>query len=539
MVQRIRKSECGAVLWLGESLGGRRVHRLAKRVRIIFESSRAMQIPKIISAQPVGIHLLRIPVCLLLVGTITWIGFYVLSINALIAGFAYVLAVLVVAARWGLTESLVTSVAAMLCLNYFFLPPVLSLTIADPQNWVALFVFMVTAITASQLSASVQSRAAEAQARRIEVERLYQLSLSLMQIDSTIALGPQVAASVRKQAGLFAVAFCDRQTGEIYSAGDQDENIGRDMLRAVAIGESAWFISRKESAPGGIEEVVVPVALGGRILGSLGAIGPSLSEAAVQAIANLVATAIEHANQQSALGRLEVARRSEQLRSTLLDALAHDFLTPLTSIKSSITTVRSEYSHDPEEEEFLAVAEEETDRLGEMINETTDMARIEPGKPQLRRCEVSVQNLIDSSLHRMKNLLDGRPLEIDIEDGISAVDADPDMIGLALRQLLGNAVKYSPPETAIGISASQMEDTITIGVRDHGAGIPPDEMDAIFERFYRGRLTQETIGGTGMGLSIARDIIRAHQGKLRVQNTPEGGAQFSFTLAAFHEVKLS
>jgi two-component system sensor histidine kinase KdpD len=174
-----------------------------------------------------------------------------------------------------------------------------------------------------------------------------------------------------------------------------------------------------------------------------------------------------------------------------------------------------------------------------MINETTDMARIVPGKPQIRRRQVSVPDLVGSSLHRMKNLLDGRPLEVKIQEGISHIDADPDMIGLALRQLLGNAVKYSPPETTIGISASQIGDTVTIGVRDHGPGIPADELDAIFERFYRGKQTQESVAGTGMGLSIARDIVRAHHGKLRVQNTPEGGAQFSFTLAAFHEAQLS
>jgi two-component system sensor histidine kinase KdpD len=275
------------------------------------------------------------------------------------------------------------------------------------------------------------------------------------------------------------------------------------------------------------------------MLGSLGAIGPSLSEPAVQAIANLVAIAIEHAAQQIALGRLEVARRNERLRSVLLDALAHDFLTPLTSIKSAITNVRSEYSHEPEGDDFLAVVEEETDRLGEMINENTDMARIEPGKPQIRRRQVSVPDLDRSSLHRMKTLLDGRPPEVEIQEGISPVDADPDMIGLALRQLLGNAVKYSPPETTIGISASQTENTVTIGVRDHGPGIPPDELDAIFERFYRGKQAQQSVAGTGMGLSIARDIVRAHHGKLRVQNTSEGGAQFSFTVPAFPEVRPS
>src|SRR5665213_4616795 len=397
-----------------------------------------MNLSKFIFAKLVGVRILRTLACLVLVAAITWIAFSVLNVNALIVGFAYVLAVLIVAARWGLTESFVTSVTAMLCLNFYFLPPLLTLTIADPQNWVALFVFMVTAITASKLSASARKRAAEAQARRIEVERLYQLSLSLMLIDNTSQLGPQVAASVRKQSGFFAVAFCDRQTSEIFFAGIEDQRIEQDMLRSVAIGDAAWFVSRKASTPVSIEAIVVPVALGGRMLGSLGAIGPSLSEPAVQAIANLVATAIEHAGQQSALGRLEVARRNEQLRSTLLDALAHDFLTPLTSIKSSITTVRSEYSHDLEEDEFLAVVEEETDRLGEMINETTDMARIEPGKPQIRRRQVSVPDIIRSSLHRMETLLDGRPLKIQIQEDISPVDADPDMIGLAIRQLLGN-----------------------------------------------------------------------------------------------------
>src|ERR1039457_427233 len=139
------------------------------------------------------------------------------------------------------------------------------------------------------------------------------------------------------------------------------------MLRSVAIGEAAWFVSRRTLHPAGFEMIVVPVALGGKNLGSLGAIGPALSEPAAQAIANLIAITIEHAGQQVALGRMEVARRNERLRSTLLDALAHDFLTPLTSIKSAITTVRSEYDHDPEEDGFLAVVEEETDRVSEMI----------------------------------------------------------------------------------------------------------------------------------------------------------------------------
>ena len=160
--------------------------------------------------------------------------------------FTYVLVVLVVAARLGLFDSLVTSVAAMLCLNYFFLPPMLSFTVADPQNWVALFAFLVTAVTASQLSASVRSRAAEAQARRIEVERLYQLSLSLMLVDTTSEIGPQVAANVKDQFGFSAVAFCDGITSRIASSPEYDQRFEREIFARGCYGQCLLVRFAKE-----------------------------------------------------------------------------------------------------------------------------------------------------------------------------------------------------------------------------------------------------------------------------------------------------
>jgi two-component system sensor histidine kinase KdpD len=468
-----------------------------------------------------------------LVAAITWVAFLVLHVNALIVGFAYVLTILVVAARWGLTESLVTSVAAMLCLNYFFLPPVLSLTIADPQNWVALFAFFVTSVTASKLSASVRSRAAEAQARRIEVDHLYELSLSLMLVDITKELGPQIAGAIKAHFGFDTVVFCDAATGDIHFSGAEDARFEEEMLRAVATTKSSWFVSRKQSTPIGLEAMVAPVTLGGRILGSLGAIGPPLSESAVQAIANLVAITLEHAHQQLAFGRIEAARLNERLRSILLDAVAHEFLTPLTSIKGAVTAVRSEYKHEPEEDDFLAVVEEEADRLSEMISEITDMARIEPGRLRIRLREARVYDLVRSSVDRMRITLERRPLKVDIPEDIPSVNADAEMVGLALRQLLGNAIKFSPPESAIATAARQDHGMVTVTVSDQGPGIPRDEMESIFERYYRGKRTRETVSGTGMGLSIAREIIHAHHGRLWVENMPDGGAEFSLTLLIF------
>jgi two-component system sensor histidine kinase KdpD len=464
-----------------------------------------------------------------LVAATTWIAFAELHVNALIAGFAYVLIVLIIAARWGLIEALLTSVAAMLCLNYFFLPPVGSLTIADPQNWVALFAFMVTAVTASQLSASARSRAADAQARRVEVEQLYQISLSLLRMDATRSPGLQIAEKLKDQLGFQSVVFCDSLSGEVFTAGDEKTEAHLDALRAAAKGDVAWRTTRTPAADSA-EFVIFPVAFGQALFGSICVVGATLSDTALQALANLAASALERNRQQIALGRIEVARENEKLRAVLLDALAHEFLTPLTSIKSAISTVRTEYAHEEEENEFLTVIEEESDRLGEMINETTDMARIEPGHPRIRRRRTHVAGLIQSAVQQLKNLLRGRTLLIDIPDGIPEVEADPEMVELAIRQLIGNAIKYSPPETVIEVSATYAEGSIEVQVRDHGAGVPDDEIESIFGRFYRGKKVKDAIAGTGMGLSIARDIVKAHGGTMWAANAADGGVCFFFTL---------
>ena len=463
-----------------------------------------------------------------LVAATTWIAFAEVHANALITGFAYVLIVLIVAARWGLIESLLTSVAAVLCLNYFFLPPVGSLTIADPQNWVALFAFMVTAVTASQLSASARSRAAETQARRAEVEQLYQISLSLLRMDATRSPGLQIAEKLKEQLGFQSVLFCDALGGEIFTAGEERTGVHLDLLREAAKGEAAWRTIRTAAYPE--EFVIFPVAFGQALFGSICVAGATLSDTALQALANLAASALERNRQQIALGRLQAARENERLRGVLLDALAHEFLTPLTSIKSAISTVRAEYAHDEEENEFLTVIEEESDKLGEMINETTDMARIEPGHPRIRRRKTHVAALIQSAVQHLKNLLRGRTVLIDMPEGIPAVEADPEMVELAIRQLLGNAIKYAPPETAIEVRATCTEGFIEVKVRDHGAGVRDDEIESIFERFYRGKSVKEAIAGTGMGLSIARDIVKAHGGAMWAENAADGGGCFFFTL---------
>lgn len=472
----------------------------------------------------------RILLCTFLVAAITYICFSVFHVSPLVAGFAYLLLVLVVAARWGLLESSSTSIAAMLCLNFFFLPPILTLTIADPQNWVALFVFMATAITASQLSSRARQRAVEAQTRQDEVERLYSLSRSLNMLGGEPEVGAQIAYLVKQNFGFRAVAFCNGVDGRIDYSGIAGSQPDSSLLRDIACHEGCQFIWRKVSGDDGAT-FTAAVMLAGKLLGSLGAVGPAISEPAWQAVANLAAITVERVRSQAAASRIEAARQGEFLKSLLLDALAHDFATPLTSIKGAITTVRCEYSHEADEDDLLAVVEEEADRLNGMVEETVDMARVQSGRLQVRRHQLEVSDLVHASLDRMSSLLDGRPVLVDLQPNIPPVHIDPELVGLALRQLIGNAVKYSPPGSGIEIAGQSSPNVITIAVRDEGPGIPQAEMETIFERYYRGTTTHAPISGTGMGLSIARDIIAAHGGRIWAQNRLEKGAEFAFTLA--------
>lgn len=471
------------------------------------------------------------------VAAVTYAGFYVFHVNALVTGFALILIVLIVAGRWGLFESMATSIVAMLCLDYYFLPPLLSLRIAEPQNCVGLFVFMVISITSSRLSTAVRNRAREAQDRQMEVERLYQLSRSLMLIDAQGDLGTQIARTVKEEGGFSLVAYCDGIDGRIASYGVEDGSIAEQVLRDVAQGEAPWFVWRKKSVRIPNETVVAPVSLGGRVLGSVGAVGPPISEPALQAMANLVAITVERARKQVVEGRMEAARQGERLKGVLLDALAHEFVTPLTSIKGAITTIRAEFTHPADEDDLLAIAEEEADKLNTIVNEAVDMARIEPGRTRIRRRILEVSDFVHSTLSRMKSVLDSHSVEVRIPPHLVQLSADPELAGIALRQLLANAAKYSSPTSKITISVEKSDETITITVLDEGPGIPPNELNAIFERFYRGNRAHDSVPGTGMGLSIARDIANAHGGSLKAENRLGGGARFSLSLPAAKSVE--
>src|ERR1700676_2081270 len=284
--------------------------------------------------QKAGRLTLRLLLALGLVATITFVFFRLIHVNATTVGFFYLVAILVIATLGGLPEASVSSVVAMLCFNFFFFPPVGTFTVADPQNWVALFAFLTTALTASQLSARLKRQRREALDRQREMERLYALSRAILLTDISQPTAKQIVHQIANAFECPAVALYDRGTNEAYLAGPEaipniDARLRDSAIRSSVVREETEAI------------LITPIRLGGEPIGSLALTHSFLSDAALQSVLSLVAVGLEKARAQVEVNRAQVARQSEELKSTLLDAIAHEFKTPLTSIKAVTTDLLS------------------------------------------------------------------------------------------------------------------------------------------------------------------------------------------------------
>jgi two-component system, OmpR family, sensor histidine kinase KdpD len=457
-----------------------------------------------------------------IVGGITFFYYRVFTAaNSTTVALTFLLGILGIATAWGLIEGIVASVAAMLCFNFFFLPPFLTFTIADTQNWVALFSFLVTAVVASQLSASARRRALEATRRQQEMERLYELSRALLLLDKKSATGSQVSQRIAQVFDVRGVAVFDRQLDQVYRTGAEDLPISDGKLRDTALQGTTFHDPA-------VNLWVQPLSLGGQPLGSLAIYGASISDTALYAIANLAAITIEKARVEEAASRMEAARQNEAMKSMLLDALAHEFKTPLTSIKAAASSILDEAP--PAQTELVTVIEEETDRLDSLVNETIRMARIEAGELRLERESRVVGDLINAALDKLRILLEDREVRVEAPANMPEVLADAELVGLTIRQLVTNALKYSNPESPIVIRARTENGYAKISVKDSGPGIPQKDLSRVFEKYYRVEDNTSRIPGTGMGLSIARDIVKAHGGEIWVESVQGQGSEFFLTL---------
>ena len=465
----------------------------------------------------------RVVACALIVVAVVASYKHLLHVNATTAALTFLLAVLVVSANWGFWYAAFLAVISTLAFNFYFLPPFGTFTIADPQNWVALFAFLATAVISGQLSERARRQTVSANQRRREIEHLYAFSQRLLMLESVPELLNLVPRHITETFACKGAAIFVHDKVDVYRSGAETREIDGARLQSVMARGEPIYVPKESLA-------FVPLRLGVRSTGAIGISGVNSSHETLEALSTLVAIAIERTRAIENVGKAEAARENEKLRSAILDSIAHEFRTPLTAIKASVTTMLSGGLDGSQQTELLTVVNEEADRLNHLVEEAMQLARLESKEVELDRTPHEVGEAVNKAMDSTKKELSNHRVQVDIPSNLAPAEFDLTLIVNVLQQLLENAAKYSPPGSPIRISAEESANEISISVADRGAGIDELEQALIFDKFYRGKDKRTAVQGTGMGLAIARAVIDAHGGTIRVTSQLGQGSVFTFTL---------
>lgn len=447
-----------------------------------------------------------------------------LHVNETTVALTFLIGILLVAANWGLRHSIYLSILSAAAFNFFFLPPVLTFTVGDGRNWVALLAFLVTGIVASQLAERARREAKISRRRQREAERLYEFSQQMLVTGNVIDLLNVLPQMIAVTFNLAGAAVYLRERDRIYRSSPNYMDVTAAELRDAAFTRDHRYDEARAVT-------LVPILLGTRPIGAVGITGNRTSPEALDAVCGLAAIAIERAGAVETLTRVQASRESERLRNALLDSVAHELRTPLTSITAAVTTLRSEPSLDAEQSgEMLQVIEEEAARLDRLVGQAMEMAELDANDIKLDLRLHSMREAVDLALEAVQGPLKNHPLELRLPDTLPPVLIDLERIATVLQHLLENAAKYSPEGSPIFVSAEVSKDQLVTSVADRGAGVDDFEKMMIFDKFYRGQGQRYRVQGTGMGLAIAKAIVEAHGGSIDVTSQPSQGSVFSFYL---------
>jgi two-component system sensor histidine kinase KdpD len=475
-------------------------------------------------SKPTTESALRWVVCIVIVAVVVAAYRHINVLNPTTVALTFLLAVLVVSAFWGLRFSIFLAILATLAFNYYFLPPYRTFTVADPQNWIALVAFLVTALIASQLSEKARRQTLASTQRRKEIERLYGFSQQLLTTENLPELLNVLPRFVVEGFGVGAAALFVPGREDIYRSDPNTKEIDADRLRSVAArGEPSI------DADHGIS--FAPLRLGMKSAGAIGISGATLSRETLEALGTLIAIAIERTGAVEKLSKAEASRESEKLRSAILDSVTHEFRTPLTSIKASVTTMLADANLDlSQRHELLTIIDEEADQLNHLIGEAAEMAQLDANQVELHREPHGVSEAIERALEEVKQRLTDHPVEVRVPGNLPLLSIDLDRVASVLVQLLENAAKYSPAASPICITAESNDGKVTVSVADRGPGIDDFEQALIFDKFYRGKNERYRVQGTGLGLAIAKAVVEAHGGTIGVTSQLGHASVFYFSV---------
>jgi two-component system sensor histidine kinase KdpD len=454
----------------------------------------------------------------------------------------FLTAVVGVAVRFGLWPSLFASVAASLCYNFFFLPPIYTFTIADPTNVGAFFFLIVMAVVVSNVAARVRTQAVAAMSRARATESLYAFSRKLAGVgtldDVLWATAYQTALMLKVR----VVLLLPQDGSIVVKTGYPPEDILDDADLAAA--KWAWENNRpagrgSDTLPGA-KRLFLPMRTGRGAIGVVGIDsdkpGPLLTpdeRRLLDALIDQGALAIERVHLVEDMDRVRRTIETDRLRSALLTSISHDLKTPLASVLAAAGTLRDLSSKltDPEKVDLLATIIDESERLNRFIANLLDMTKLESGAVVPNAAPHDVREIVGSALRRANKILVRHRVELELAGDLPMLDLDAVLFEQVLFNLLDNAAKYAPAGSTVRVQGWRDGESVTLQILDEGEGIPPTDLEHIFDKFYRVQKADQVRPGTGLGLAISRGFVEAMHGTISAANRVDRtGAVFTIKL---------
>jgi two-component system sensor histidine kinase KdpD len=449
---------------------------------------------------------------------------YILHFNSAPVGFLCLLIVVAEAILCGFWQATIVSLAAAACLDFFFYPPYLTLNITDPQDWVALGAFEMSALVVSRVSSREQRSSQEASLQRMAMEQLYELSRSTLLINLHHPPGPQLAQLIRTIFSIEGIAIFDANAGKCDTAGSFRE--GEDGLA-----KDCYFIQEDKDDPltGISVRVLRTRSTSVGAIAIRGGPGPLVTDA----LASLAAITLDRCVSFEKEIQIEQAHQSERLRAAVLDSLAHAVKTPLTAIQTASSGLREVGALNASQAQLVSLVEDECSQLSQLCNRLLQTAKLGAEEVTLHKAEITVSDLIGRVVREQSGRMAGHPIEVAIPETSLKVRGDPELLSMALVQFLDNAAKYSFAGETVKVSARESHSEVTISVHNVGPAIPMSDRERIFQRFYRSEGSKAMAEGTGVGLSTVRMAAEAHRGHTWVISDEKEGTTFFLSLPQF------
>jgi len=445
-----------------------------------------------------------------------------LGANSTAAGMVFVVLVVWSATQAGIWLSLYVAVLCALSFDYFFLQPYHTLRLAGGQEWVAMCSFVACCLVVSRVAEQARRQTRQAEQRREDVERLYELSQEMMLHEDAAALNQDLPRLIQRIFALDAVVLyvCDQD--RFYgSTADVPASV-QAGLRAMTQGQNPTVFLHS-----GFHTMTL--MLGMRPVGALGWRPEQLSREVATAVSAQVAIVLARSIAIEATARVEAAREGERLRTALIDSLTHELRTPLTSIRAAATTLLEARGLDEAgRRDLAAIVDEEASRLDLLIGEAVEMAQIDANVVEVHAVPQHARALLDQAVEESRKTLAGHPVSVEVEGDNAPAWFDPHLLGRVLRHLLENAARHTPQGSRVKLKSWRSAERLEFSVEDNGPGIDSLDLPLIFEKFYRGKRSAHKGKGSGMGLAITRAILLAHGGGIEAHSAPGKGAGFRF-----------